>query len=243
MSKFIRNLILKIFDRIFFISTDFSSMRQWLKLVEKNCFALVEEIHSATFFDETFFNYNLDFEEINFSLVREFRRMSLFSICLHFLRCTRSCDKKANYCRICSRVHEKNFIEFNAFHSLCYCAYGTYLGLDNHHRVDLDVFLMNAMQGIGYTINSGKCCFFQVFTYSQELFAAFSSILIRMYLNCTVKSLLSLLSSVSLADEKKISQIVLKHANIFLNKFWHETNYIIFMNYLMGLIQSILVLV
>ena len=214
VSKFIRNLILKIFDRIFFISTDFSSMRQWLKLVEKNCFALVEKIQSATFFDETFFNYNFDFEEINFSLVREFRHMSLFSICLRFLRCTRSFDKKANYCRICSRVHEKNFMEFNAFHSLCYCAYGTCLGLHNHHRVDLDVFLMNAMQGIGYTINSSKCCFFQVFTYSQELFAAFSSILIRMYLNCTVKSLSPLLSSVSLADEKKISQIILKHANI-----------------------------
>ena len=185
---------------------------------------MVEEIHSVTFFDETF-NYNFDFEQNYFRLVREFRHMSLFSICLQFLRCARSCDKKANYCRICSRVRENFFMEGKTFQSLCLCPYGTYLGMNNYNRVDLDVFLMNDMRGIGYTIDNDDCCFFQVFTYPQELFAAFSSILIRMYLNCTVKSSSSLLSCVSLADEKKIRQIILKHANFFLNKFWHQTNY------------------
>ena len=87
--------------------------------------------------------------------------------------------------------------------------------MHNYNRVDLDVFLMNAMRGIGYTIDNNDCCFLQVFTYPQELFAAFSSILIRMYLNCTVKSFSSLLSSASFADEKKIRQIILKHANFF----------------------------
>ena len=51
VSKVIRSLILKIFGQFFFISTGFCSTRHWLNLVEKNCFALVEEIHSVTFFD------------------------------------------------------------------------------------------------------------------------------------------------------------------------------------------------
>ena len=78
---------------------------------------------------------------------------------------------------------------------------------------------MNAMWGIGYTIDNVKCCFFQIFAYLQELFAVFSSILIRMYINCTIKSLSSLLSLVSLADEKRVMQIISKYANIFLNNF------------------------
>ena len=226
VSKVIRNLIFKIFDQILFISTGFRSTEQWLNLIKKNCFALIDDIHNAAFFDETFFDYNFDFEENYFRLVRDFRHMSLFSICLHFLRCTRSCDKKkVNYCRICSRVSEKFFMECYAFQSLCLCAYGTYSGMQNLNRVDLDVFLMNAMRWIGYTIHTDDCCHFQVFTYPQELFAAFSSILIRIYLHCTLKSFASLLSSLSLGDEKKIIQITLKHANFFLNKFWHQTNY------------------
>ena len=119
VSKVIRNLIFKIFDQILFISTGFRSTEQWLNLIKKNCFALIDDIHNAAFFDETFFDYNFDFEENYFRLVRDFRHMSLFSICLHFLRCTRSCDNKANYCRVCSRVHEKFFMDCNAFSSLC----------------------------------------------------------------------------------------------------------------------------
>ena len=139
-SKCIRNLILKIFGRIFSISTGFCSTEQWLNLIKKNCFALIDDVHSQSFSDETFFNYSFDFEENCFKLIREFRHMSLFSICLHFLRCRRSCDRKSNYCRVCSRVHENFLFECNASSSLCVCACGTYLHLNNSHRIDLDVF-------------------------------------------------------------------------------------------------------
>ena len=111
VSKWIKNVILKIFNRIFFISTGFCLPKQWLNLINKNCFALIENIHNQSFFDETIFNYNFDLEENYFKLLKEFKQMSLFSICLHFLRCTRSCDKKSNYCRVYSRVCEKIFLE------------------------------------------------------------------------------------------------------------------------------------
>ena len=96
-----------------------------------------------------------------FKLIREFRHMSLFLICLHFLRCTRSCDRKSNYCRVCTRVRDKIFFECNAFSSLCVCACGTYLHMNNSHRTNLDVVLLNAQQNLeSYTEDNGNCSFF-----------------------------------------------------------------------------------
>ena len=195
-----------------------------MNLIKKNCFALIDDIHNQAFL--TFFNYNFDFEKNYFKLTKEFRHMSLFSICLHFLRCTRSCDKKSSYCRVCSRVRENFFFECNAFLNLCLCVYGTYLNMNNSHRIDLDVFLLNAERNlVHYTGDNGNCCFFQFFDYPQELLAAFSSVVVRMYLNYTIKSLSNLLCQVSLSDEKTIITIIIKHALIFLRKFWYESNY------------------
>ena len=99
VSKFYRNLILEVFNRIYFISTGFYSTLQWFKFLEKSCFALVDEIQCS--------NWNLDLFEYDKLLKKEFRQMSLFSICLHFLRCVRYCDKQKGYCQLCSRVREK----------------------------------------------------------------------------------------------------------------------------------------
>ena len=126
--------------------------------------------------------------------------MSLFSICLHFLRCVRSCGKKPNYCRLCSRICENFFIESNAFLCLTVCAYGTYMFLENVYTIDLDVFLFGDTRYLKQTKN---CSLFQVFKYPQELLAAFSSLLVSMYLHCTFRSLSKLFCSNSLVDEKK----------------------------------------
>ena len=217
VSKFYRDVILEVFNSVYFISTGFCSTLQWFLFLEKSCFALVDEIHCS--------NWNLDLFDYEKLLKKEFRQMSLFSICLHFLRCVRSCDKQKGYCQLCSRVREKFFMECNAFQSLCLTSYGTYLGLENHNRVDLDVFLS---QEVPYTFNSNKCCNFQYFKYPQELFACFSSLLIRMFLNCVLKCFNNLLLSLSLHDEKKICHIILRHAQYFLNRFWHESNYCYF---------------
>ena len=115
VSKCIRDLVLTNFHQIFRISTGFCSVKYWLDLIKKNCFHLIDDIHNQIFFDETFFNYNFDFEENYFKLPKKFRHMSLFSICLHFLRCTRSCDKKSNYSRGCSRVRENFFLNVMLF--------------------------------------------------------------------------------------------------------------------------------
>ena len=120
VSKWIRDLVLRNFNQIFCISTGFCSVEHWSNLIKKSCFSLIDDIHNQSFFDDTFFGYNFDFEENYFKLKKEFRHMSLFSICLHFLRCTRSCDKKSNYCRICSRVREKFFLNVMLFRIYVY---------------------------------------------------------------------------------------------------------------------------
>ena len=52
VSKFYRNLILEVFNRVYFISTGFCLTFQWFKFLEKSCFALVDEIQCS--------NWNLD---------------------------------------------------------------------------------------------------------------------------------------------------------------------------------------
>ena len=184
----------------------------------------------------------IDFDENYFELLIELRHMSLFSICLHFLRCVSSCDKKPNYCKLCSSVCENFFVESNAFLCLTVCAYGTYMFLENVCTIDLNVFLFGDTRYLKQTKN---CSLFQVFKYPQELFAAFSSLLVRMYLHCTFRSLSKLFCSISLVDEKKeITEIIVKHCRIFLDKFWHANNYQFFVDFfLIDLIRLIQVFV
>ena len=56
---------------------------------------------------------------------------------------------------------KKFFFECNAFSSLCVCACGTYLHMNNSHRTNLDVVLLNAQQNLeSYTEDNGNCSFF-----------------------------------------------------------------------------------
>lgn len=55
----------------------------------------------------------------------------------------------------------KKFFLNNAFSDLAVCAYGTYLHMNNIHRVNLDVFLLNIeCILIDYTKDNENCQFF-----------------------------------------------------------------------------------
>ena len=110
MSQYFRTLVLKKIYKHYDISTGFCAIKYWTKRIEENVFGLSQSNHNI---DEAF-----DFEEIYDKLIKEFRHMSLFSVCLHFLRCRRSCEKKSGYCKMCSRVRENTFYDYNAFLSL-----------------------------------------------------------------------------------------------------------------------------
>ena len=104
MSKYFRKLVLKKFAKYYNLSTGFCSVKYWTNKIERNVFELIQAINNEMFEIKSF-----DFEENYDKLIKRFRHMSLFSVCLHFLRCRRSCEKKHGYCKVCSRVRQNWF--------------------------------------------------------------------------------------------------------------------------------------
>ena len=226
VSKIYKQTILKKFLQIFNISTGFCSADQWNLLIQKFCFYLIEDLLCQQYFDQNFFNYHFDFDENYSGLLKEFRHLSLFSVCLHFLRCITSCDIKMNipfHCKLCSRVFDHNFAPCNSYGNLLITFSSSVLDLSHDHRIDLDVFLSNAYIILkNYTKNNGECLFFQSFEYAEDVFCAFSSILIRVYLNITLPFFSWILTNIR--DLKKIVDIIVKHGHFLLSKFWNEVN-------------------
>ena len=64
--------------------------------------------------------------------------MSLFSVCLDFLRCRRSCDRKGNYCKIFSRVRDNDFYDIDKFSNVTLLSYPSYLDILSEERVGFD---------------------------------------------------------------------------------------------------------
>ena len=51
-----------------------------------------------------------DIEEVGLKLSDTLYNLSLFSVCLHYFRCARSCDKVSDYCFYCSRVRSHDLM-------------------------------------------------------------------------------------------------------------------------------------
>ena len=103
--------------------------------IEGNDYKLIEAISN-----EFFYTYAFDFEGNYDRLIKKFCHMSLFSVCLHFLRCRRSSEKKSGYCKVCLKVRENTFYDYNAFLSLKVSDIDNYLDISSSRRIDLDVF-------------------------------------------------------------------------------------------------------
>ena len=88
VSKYFRKLVLKKFAKIYDISTGFCSVKYWRSKIERNVFELIQAINNDLSESKVFY-----FEENYDKLIKKFGYMSLFSVCLHFLRCRRSCEK------------------------------------------------------------------------------------------------------------------------------------------------------
>ena len=128
VSKYFGTRALKKFYKHYDISTGFCAFKYWTNRFEENIFGLSQSIHNIH-------------EAFDDKLVKKFRHMSLFSVCLHFLRCQRSCEKKSGYCKMCSRVKENTFYDYNAFLNLKVSRMDDYLDTSSSERNDLDVFL------------------------------------------------------------------------------------------------------
>lgn len=90
-------------------------------------------------YEQLWDTFLLDFQKNYDLLIKKFGNISLFSVCLHFLKCRRSCEQKSAHCRFCLRVRENNFYKYNAFLSW-QLSNNDYLTISSSSRVDFDVF-------------------------------------------------------------------------------------------------------
>ena len=100
-----------------------------------------------------------------------------------------------------------------------------YLGISYSETVDFVVFL-SQLDYFPYAFceSDRRCNQHEVFSYTHNLFAAFFSVLIRMYLNIAMKVSSTLIFNVSFADEKKLIAKILKGTKMLLFKFF-DLNY------------------
>ena len=97
------------------------------------------------------------------------------------------------------------------------------LGLGCDQIYDLDVFVSNADDYFKFfKVKDDFCSYFALFSYPEEIFAAFSSILIRIYVNVSLKFFAEL--ELNIFDEKKVREIIMTQSRFFLARFWHEVN-------------------
>ena len=114
---------------------DFEQSHFGQKKIEKNVYKFIEAIYN-----EFFYTYAFDFEGNYDRLIKKFCHMSVFSVCLQYLRCGRSSEKKSGYCKVCLKVRENTFYDYNAFLSLKVSDIDNYLDISSSLRIDLDVF-------------------------------------------------------------------------------------------------------
>ena len=167
MSKYFRKLVLKKLFKYYNLSAGFFSVKYWTNKIEKNVFDLIQAIHDEIIFD---------FEENYEQLIKRFRHMSLFSVCLHFLRCRRSCEKKAGYFKFCSRVRENCFYDLDKFSNLIVRSdVDDFLPICSAERLHLDIFLNRSayFQYPDYDLINGKCCGLEVFSFGQDCLLSF----------------------------------------------------------------------
>ena len=94
-----------------------------------------------------------------------------------------------------------------------------YLNIQSYERVNFDVFLSKPAYLFFPYCEDAECGDYEVFNYVRDLFAAFSSVLIRMYLNYTVDCFQNLFSQVSLQHENRVMRHIFFYARDLLLKF------------------------
>ena len=73
-----------------------------------------------------------------------------------------------------------------------------------------------------FNIKDNFCSYFALFHYPEEIFAAFSSILIRIYVNVCLNFFNDL--DLNIQDEGTVRDAIMTQSLFFLARFWHEVN-------------------
>ena len=147
---------------------------------------------------------------------------------MHFLRCVRSCEKvhtAPTYCKVCSRVADFRHNSRSYFQNIHVTSEGTsLLRLNSDTVCDLDVFVSNADNHYKFfQVKDDFCTYFALFSYPEDVFAAFPSILIRIFVNVCFQFFNDL--DLNITGESKIRAIVMLQSLAFFARFWHELDF------------------
>ena len=231
VSLYTRQFILKTFKKfttIHHLSTGFTSEKHWYYIIQKAAHDLMEVVSNEKYCDAIFFNYYFDYHNNFPALLKEFKEhLSLFSVIMHMLKCIRSCEKVPGfptYCKLCSRVQDFTFNCRSSFRNIQVTSSGTtLLRLGSNQICDLDVFVSNADDCFKFfNFKNDYGCHFALFSYPEEIFAAFSSSTMRIYVNFSLKFFCHL--DLNIYDERKVRDIIMRQNRFFLARFWHEGN-------------------
>ena len=228
--RFTRAKTLKLFNFVFDLTTGFTSEKHWNFILSKIALDICNSIMTLSSFYIHWFSVNFNFHEIYCRLQLTLKsNLSLFSVLLHFLRCVSSCDrvqKYPSYCSLCSRI-ENYWQTFESFYEGIKIEKNNsiLLGLQLNMVCDLDVFVSKADDYLKYfKLKDHECSYHQEFGYTEDIFAAFSSILIRMYLRLSISIFSKFFLYLNKSDEYKIKHVIANEGSFLLGHFWHETN-------------------
>ena len=210
------------------MSSGFCSFDQWDEKLTHNFFNFLNKLYSDLY------NYVFDFEYYISKLRKVKRHLSLFSICIHYMKCTRSCDTlpKSKYCFYCSCVRMLNFDIPSNFYDIDMDPHNyseNFRNLRCYSTVELDIqvdpmpFFDNTFQ-----ISSTLCDQFEVYTRPGHLCVSFTSILACMYINFVMEALSDL--DLTLKDEEKLVGFVYNYASQNVVDFW-DCNVFLFNNF------------
>ena len=138
-SRCLRFFVLIKFKSYWKLSSGFCSFDQWYEKLAQNFFNLLNKLYLDLD------NYVFYFEYYYIFKLRKVKlHLSLFSICIHCMRCTRSCDKlpKSKYCFYCSRVRMSNFDMPSNFYDIDmdpHDYYENFRNLMGYSTADLDI--------------------------------------------------------------------------------------------------------
>ena len=196
----------------------FCTFDQWDEKLTQNFFNLMNKLYLDL--DNCVF----DFEYYYIFKLRKVKRLSLFSICIYYMRCTRSCDKlpKSKYCFYCSRVRMSNFDVPSNFYDIDMDPHDysdNFRNLMAYSTIDLDV-QVDPMPFFDNTLNRSNtlCEQFEVYARPEHLCISFLSILVRVYVYFVMEALSDL--NVTLKDEEKLVGHVYNYASQILMDFW-----------------------
>ena len=237
VSKFTRQFVLSKYDKYFILSSGFCTSEFWERRLGNNRFNILSILYTKL---DMWFDY--DFWSMK--LKQSMHHLSLFSVCLHFLRCYRRCNKlpESQYCFFCSRIRARNFEKPSYFLDIVidehdfeeqFCNMTTSL-------IELDISVERPVYFPDSIRKDMRCDYYQEFHKEGELLVSFTSVLVRIYINYVLDCLLEL--DLTLRNERILMEGVYTPASDLMSEFFKKHLIffnLVFMNFLICAFQRI----